>query len=60
MLLTRLKETKVRISFSVVWLAAQERSPTGFGFGDLPLLLERKRRPPLAFAGSLPLAQANA
>ena len=42
MLLPRLQETKMRISFSVIRLAAQERSPLGFGFGDLALLLERE------------------
>ena len=40
----------MRISFSVVRSAAQQRSPRGFGFGDLALLLERQRRLPLTFA----------
>ena len=59
MLLARLQKTKMRISFSVIWLAAQERSPTGFGFGDLALLLERECRLPLAFASRRLLRPGN-
>src|SRR3984885_10812643 len=50
MRLARLQKTEMRICFSVIGLAAQERSPPGFGFGYLPLLLERERRLSPAFA----------
>src|ERR1700749_4628710 len=35
MLLPRLQETEMRVRFSVIRLATRERSPLGFGFGDL-------------------------
>ncbi len=54
MRLARLQETKVGISFGVIRLAAQERSPLGFGFGDLALLLGRERKPPPGFREQAP------
>ena len=40
MFLARLKESKVRISFSAPWMPSQELVPLGFGFSILPHLLE--------------------
>jgi hypothetical protein len=56
MRLASLQETKMRIGFRVNRLAAQERSPLGFGLGDIARLLECERSLPMALARMLLLA----